>query len=93
MRCTAAALFLAGAVALPELVDLLDMVEKNPYVNAGALEVLGVPIDMAQIKLGAYVADAPDLARALVPRARPDLAVALYACSSGASPEVPTTSS
>ena len=35
--------------------DLLDMVEKNPYVNAGALEVLGVPIDMAQIKLGAYV--------------------------------------
>ena len=39
------------------------------------------------VQLGAYVADAPDLARVLAPRARPDLAVALYACSSGASPE------
>jgi polyhydroxyalkanoate synthase len=35
--------------------DLLSMVEKNPYVNAGAFEVDGVPIDMSQVKLNAYV--------------------------------------
>jgi len=35
--------------------DLLALFEKNPYVNAGTLEVLGVPIDMGQVKLGAYV--------------------------------------
>ena len=35
--------------------DLLELVEKNPYVNAGTLEVLGVPVDMGQVKLGAYV--------------------------------------
>jgi polyhydroxyalkanoate synthase len=35
--------------------DLLDMVEKNPYVNAGALEVLGVPVDISRVKLGVYV--------------------------------------
>ncbi len=35
--------------------DLLSMIEKNPYVNPGALEVDGVAIDMNQVKLGAYV--------------------------------------
>ncbi len=35
--------------------DLLDMVEKNPYVNPGTLEIDGLPIDMGQVKLGAYV--------------------------------------
>jgi polyhydroxyalkanoate synthase len=35
--------------------DLLDLVEKNPYVNPGVLEVAGLPIDMSQVQLGAYV--------------------------------------
>jgi len=35
--------------------DLLSMVEKNPYVNAGAIEIDGVPIDMGKVKLGTYV--------------------------------------
>ncbi|HTT10089.1 MAG TPA: alpha/beta fold hydrolase [Burkholderiaceae bacterium] len=36
-------------------VDLLEMVEKNPYVNADTLEIAGVPIDMSKVKVGAYV--------------------------------------
>jgi len=35
--------------------DLLDLVEKNPYMNPGALEIGGLPIDMRKVKLGAYV--------------------------------------
>jgi polyhydroxyalkanoate synthase len=35
--------------------DLLDIVEKNPYVNPGAMEIDGVPIDMTRVDLGAYV--------------------------------------
>ncbi|MBU6259725.1 MAG: alpha/beta fold hydrolase [Burkholderiales bacterium] len=35
--------------------DLLDLVEKNPYRNPGALEIGGLPIDMRQVELGAYV--------------------------------------
>lgn len=35
--------------------DLLDMVAKNPYVNPGTLEIGGLPIDMRQVNLGAYV--------------------------------------
>ncbi len=35
--------------------DLLTMAEKNPYVNAGTLEIDGVPIDLSQVKLNAYV--------------------------------------
>ena len=35
--------------------DLLDMVEKNPYVNAGTLEIGGLPIDMSKVDLGVYV--------------------------------------
>ncbi|MFO1268979.1 MAG: alpha/beta fold hydrolase [Rubrivivax sp.] len=35
--------------------DLLDMVEKNPYVNAGTLEIGGRAIDFSKVKLGAYV--------------------------------------
>ncbi|MBE7417561.1 MAG: alpha/beta fold hydrolase [Ideonella sp.] len=35
--------------------DLLDMVEKNPYVNAGTLEIAGTPIDFGKAELGAYV--------------------------------------
>ena len=29
--------------------------EKNPYVNPGVLEVDGVPIDMGQVQVGAFV--------------------------------------
>lgn len=39
------------------------------------------------VQLGPYSADTPALAQVLARRARPGLAVALYACSSGASPE------
>ena len=35
--------------------DLLDMFAKNPYVNPGALEVDGVPIDLSKVKLDAFV--------------------------------------
>jgi polyhydroxyalkanoate synthase len=35
--------------------DLLDVVAKNPYVNPGALEIDGVPIDMSKVELDAYV--------------------------------------
>ena len=35
--------------------DLLDVMEKNPYVNPGVLEVDGVPIDMGQVQVGAFV--------------------------------------
>ena len=35
--------------------DLLDMFALNPYVNAGTLEIEGLPIDMGQVDLGAYV--------------------------------------
>ncbi|WP_310564370.1 alpha/beta fold hydrolase [Hydrogenophaga sp.] len=35
--------------------DLLDLVEKNPYMNPGTLEIGGLPIDMRQVDLGAYV--------------------------------------
>ena len=35
--------------------DLLDLVEKNPYVNAGTLEIAGMPIDMSKVKVGTYV--------------------------------------
>ena len=35
--------------------DLLDMMAKNPYVNAGTLEIDGVPIDIGQVKVNAYV--------------------------------------
>ena len=28
---------------------------ENPFINAGTLEVLGVPVDMSKVKLGAYV--------------------------------------
>jgi polyhydroxyalkanoate synthase subunit PhaC len=35
--------------------DLLDLVEKNPYVNPGTLEIGGLPIDMGEVNVGAYV--------------------------------------
>jgi len=35
--------------------DLLDLVEKNPYVNPGTLEIVGMPIDMSKVQVGAYV--------------------------------------
>jgi polyhydroxyalkanoate synthase len=35
--------------------DLLDLIDKNPYVNAGMLEIGGVPIDMGRVDVGAYV--------------------------------------
>ncbi len=35
--------------------DLLDLVEKNPYVNPGTLEIGGLPIDLSQVRLDAYV--------------------------------------
>ena len=36
-------------------IDLLDMVAKNPFVKAGALEIDGVAIDMAAVDVEAYV--------------------------------------
>jgi len=35
--------------------DLLDLVEKNPYVKAGALEIGGLAVDLSKVKVGAYV--------------------------------------
>jgi polyhydroxyalkanoate synthase len=35
--------------------DLLDLVEKNPYVKPGAIEIGGMPIDMSKVRVGAYV--------------------------------------
>ena len=35
--------------------DLLDLVEKNPYINPGILEIGGLPIDMGEVRVGAYV--------------------------------------
>ncbi len=35
--------------------DLLDLVAENPYVNPGRLEIDEVPIDMTEVKVGAYV--------------------------------------
>lgn len=35
--------------------DLLDIIEKNPYVNAGTMTIKGVPIDLSKVDIGAYV--------------------------------------
>jgi len=35
--------------------DLLDLVEKNPYVNPGMLDIRGLPVDMGEVKVEAYV--------------------------------------
>ncbi|MDM0106541.1 alpha/beta fold hydrolase [Variovorax sp. J22R24] len=35
--------------------DLLDIIEKNPYVKAGSMTIRGVPIDMSKVDIGAYV--------------------------------------
>jgi polyhydroxyalkanoate synthase len=35
--------------------DYLDLVQQNPYSNPGKLEIDGEPIDMSQVKVGAYV--------------------------------------
>ena len=35
--------------------DLLDLVEKNPYVRPGTLEIGGLPIDLSKVQAGAYV--------------------------------------
>ncbi|WP_409260458.1 alpha/beta fold hydrolase [Pseudomonas putida] len=35
--------------------DYLDLIQQNPYVNPGALEIAGEAIDMTQVKVGAYV--------------------------------------
>jgi polyhydroxyalkanoate synthase len=35
--------------------DLLNLVDKNPYVNPGALEIGGLPIDFSKVNVGAYV--------------------------------------
>ncbi|MBL8352568.1 MAG: alpha/beta fold hydrolase [Burkholderiaceae bacterium] len=35
--------------------DLLDMMERNPYVNPGTLQIAGESIDMRQVEVGAYV--------------------------------------
>jgi polyhydroxyalkanoate synthase len=35
--------------------DFLDLIDANPYVNAGRIEVRGTPLDMAQVKLDSYV--------------------------------------
>jgi polyhydroxyalkanoate synthase len=35
--------------------DLLDLIEKNPYVHPEMLEIGGVPIEMGKVDVGAYV--------------------------------------
>jgi polyhydroxyalkanoate synthase len=35
--------------------DLLDLIDKNPYVRPGALEIGGLPIDLSNVQVGAYV--------------------------------------
>ncbi|HZT55253.1 MAG TPA: alpha/beta fold hydrolase [Burkholderiaceae bacterium] len=35
--------------------DLLGLCERNPYLEAGAFEVAGVPIDLSKLDIGAYV--------------------------------------
>jgi poly[(R)-3-hydroxyalkanoate] polymerase subunit PhaC len=35
--------------------DLLDLIDKNPYVRPGALEIGGLPIDLSTVQVGAYV--------------------------------------
>ncbi|MEN5300735.1 alpha/beta fold hydrolase [Pseudomonas sp. TWI628] len=35
--------------------DYLDLIQQNPYVNPGALEIAGESIDMRQVQVGAYV--------------------------------------
>src|ERR1700751_570390 len=35
--------------------DFLDLIETNPYVNPGRLNVRGMPLDMAQVDLDSYV--------------------------------------
>jgi polyhydroxyalkanoate synthase len=35
--------------------DLLDLIEKNPYVKRGALEIGGLAIDLSKVQVGAYV--------------------------------------
>lgn len=35
--------------------DFLDLIDTNPFVNAGRLEVLGTPLDMARAALDSYV--------------------------------------
>ena len=35
--------------------DLLDLIDTNPYVNAGRLKVRGVPLDMSRVKMESYV--------------------------------------
>ena len=35
--------------------DLLGLIEHNPYANPGRLQVAGEPIDMGQVRIGAYV--------------------------------------
>jgi polyhydroxyalkanoate synthase len=35
--------------------DLLELFETNPYVNAGMLKIVGLPIDLGKVHVGAYV--------------------------------------
>jgi len=35
--------------------DFLDLIDANPFVNAGRLAVRGTPLDMAQVNLDSYV--------------------------------------
>jgi polyhydroxyalkanoate synthase len=35
--------------------DFLDLIDSNPFVNAGALNVCGTPLDMARVSLDSYV--------------------------------------
>lgn len=35
--------------------DLLDIMEKNPYVHPGAMTIRGIPIDLSKVDIGAYV--------------------------------------
>jgi polyhydroxyalkanoate synthase len=35
--------------------DLLDIMDKNPYVRPGAMTIKGVPIDLSEVDISAYV--------------------------------------
>src|SRR5215471_10281161 len=35
--------------------DLLELFETNPFANARALTIAGLPIDLRQVEVGAYV--------------------------------------
>jgi hypothetical protein len=70
--------------------DLLELLETNPYVNAGTLTIRGVPIDLSKVQPGAYRSH-HTLARMLRHRAalRSRLDVRACKCRAPAKPDQP----